>query len=141
MGKIIDTKVDDGVLTFTFTNKQGEVFSSFDMNPMDINLAERCEETVEYFEKMKSEAPELISVQGASKYNRELEEKINFLLGYDASSTLFKSPLTATTVFPDGSIFAFLILDKILDAVMPEIERRKKKMSQNIKKYTEKYEK
>jgi len=44
MAKTINTNIDDGFLLFTFTNKQGEVFSSFKLNPTDINVAARAEE-------------------------------------------------------------------------------------------------
>ena len=43
MAKTINTNIDDGFLLFTFTNKQGEVFSSFKLNPTDINVAARAE--------------------------------------------------------------------------------------------------
>lgn len=45
MAKVINTKIDDGILTFTFTNNDGEIFSSFKLNPTDINVAARAEET------------------------------------------------------------------------------------------------
>ena len=32
MAKVINTKIDDGILVFTFTNNKGEVFSSFKLN-------------------------------------------------------------------------------------------------------------
>ena len=44
MAKIINTKIDDGILIFTFTNNEDEVFSSFKLNPTDINVAARAEE-------------------------------------------------------------------------------------------------
>ena len=51
MAKTINTNIDDGFLLFTFTNKQGEVFSSFKLNPTDINIAARAEELETVFEK------------------------------------------------------------------------------------------
>lgn len=53
MAKIINTKIDDGILIFTFTNNEDEVFSSFKLNPTDINVAARAEELTEYFEQLK----------------------------------------------------------------------------------------
>ena len=35
MAKVINTKIDDGILIFTFTNNKDEVFSSFKLNPTD----------------------------------------------------------------------------------------------------------
>lgn len=141
MGKTVDTKIDDGILTFTFTNEQNEVFASFKMNPTDINLALRCEETLDYFNEKKENAPEMATTADAVKYNKELEEKLNYILGYDATTTLFKKPYTATTIFPDGNIFALIILDVIFENVAPEIEKRNKKSAESMAKYTDKYTK
>ena len=44
MSKTINTKIDDGILTFTFTNNQNEIFASFRLNPTDVNIAARAEE-------------------------------------------------------------------------------------------------
>ena len=46
MSKTINTKIDDGILTFTFTNNQNEIFASFRLNPTDVNIAARAEEVV-----------------------------------------------------------------------------------------------
>ena len=73
--------------------------------------------------------------------NKQIEDKMNYLLGYEASMDLFKEPITATTVFPNGQVFAYIVLDKISEAIAPEIEKRKKKMQATVDKYTEKYTK
>lgn len=39
--------------SFTFTNNEDEVFSSFKLNPTDINVAARAEELTEYFEQLQ----------------------------------------------------------------------------------------
>ena len=54
MAKVINTKIDDGILVFTFTNNEDEVFSSFKLNPTDINVAARAEELEECFEQFKA---------------------------------------------------------------------------------------
>lgn len=139
MGKTINTKIDDGLITFTFTNTSGEVFSSFRMNPTDIRLAERCESVAKYFSERKNTVQGESTAAEAAKYDRELEEQLNYLLGYDAAETLFRAPFTPTTIFPDGSIFAFVILNTIANAITPEIEKRKKKIASGIEKYAGKY--
>lgn len=53
MAKVINTKIDDGILVFTFTNNEDEVFSSFKLNPTDINVAARAEELTEYLSSSK----------------------------------------------------------------------------------------
>ncbi len=135
MGKIINTNVDDGLLTFTFTGSDGEVFSSFRMNPADIKLAHRCEEVVKFFDERRNHVEGEVTVADAAKYNDELEEQLNYLLGYNASATLFKAPITATTIFPSGDIFALVVLDTIVKHVRPELAKRKKKLIAGIEKY------
>lgn len=62
-----------------------------------------------------------------AEFNKQIEDKINYLLGYEASKDLFKESITATTVFGNGQVFAYIVLDKIAEAIAPEIEKRKKK--------------
>lgn len=141
MAKIINTKIDDGILVFTFTNNQNEVFSSFKLNPTDVNVAARAEETADAFEQIKDSIQKVTSGKEMADLNKQIEDKINYLLGYEASKDLFKEPITATTVFGNGQVFAYIVLDKIADAIGPEIEKRKKKMQAAVDKYTEKYTK
>ena len=61
MAKVINTKIDDGILIFTFTNNEDEVFSSFKLNPTDINVAARAEELTEYFEQLKDSIQKVTS--------------------------------------------------------------------------------
>ena len=75
-----------------------------------------------------------------AKINDEIEEKINYLLGYDAKKDIF-GEITATTVSPDGEIFAVFVLDFITEKLKPEIEKRKEKMRSSMEKYTGKYAK
>lgn len=112
MAKVINTKIDDGILVFTFTNNKDEVFSSFKLNPTDINVAARAEELTEYFEQFKDSIQKVTSGKEMAELNKQLEDKINYLLGYEASKDLFKEPITATTVFGNGQVFAYIVLDK-----------------------------
>ena len=141
MAKVINTKIDDGIFIFTFTNNQDEVFSSFKLNPTDINVAARAEELEDYFEKLKESIQKVSSGKEMAELNKQIEDKINYLLGYEASKDLFKEPITATTVFGNGQVFAYIVLEKITSAIAPEVEKRSKKMQSAVNKYTEKYEK
>lgn len=131
-------KFNTGRIKFTFTDENGEVFSSFKMNPTDANVIARAEEVSEYFEKRKSELDEFSSGKDLAKYNKEIEDKINYILGYDASKEIF-GEITATTISPDGEIFGVVLMDFIVEKLRPEIEKRKKTMNESISKYTEKY--
>ncbi|RGW23167.1 hypothetical protein DW776_00645 [Ruminococcus sp. AM30-15AC] len=141
MSKTINTKIDDGILTFTFTNNQNEIFASFRLNPTDVNIAARAEEVSAFFEKMEETVKNVASAKEAAKLNELIQDKINYLLGYEASKDLFREPITATTVFGNGQMFANIVLDKVADAIAPEIEKRRKKMQAEVDKYTEKYTK
>lgn len=141
MSKTINTKIDDGILTFTFTNNQNEIFASFRLNPTDANIAARAEEVSAFFEKMEETVKNVASAKEAAKFNELIQDKINYLLGYEASKDLFREPITATTVFGNGQMFANIVLDKVADAIAPEIEKRRKKMQAEVDKYTEKYTK
>ena len=141
MSKTINTKMDDGLLTFTFTNNQNEIFASFRLNPTDVNIAARAEEVSAFFEKMEETVKNVASAKEAAKLNELIQDKINYLLGYEASKDLFREPITATTVFENGQMFANIVLDKVVDAIAPEIEKRRKKMQAEVDKYTEKYTK
>lgn len=141
MSKTINTKIDDGILTFTFTNNQNEIFASFRLNPTDVNIAARAEEVSAFFEKMEETVKNVASAKEAAKLNELIQDKINYLLGYEASKDLFREPITATTVFENGQMFANIVLDKVADAIAPEIEKRREKMQAAVDKYTEKYTK
>lgn len=141
MSKTINTKIDDGILTFTFTNNQNEIFASFRLNPTDVNIAARAEEVSAFLEKMEETVKNVASAKEAAKLNELIQDKINYLLGYEASKDLFREPITATTVFGNGQMFANIVLDKVADAIAPEIEKRRKKMQAEVDKYTEKYTK
>ena len=90
---------------------------------------------------MNETIQKISSNKEAAELNKTIEDKINYLLGYEASKDLFKEPITATTFFANGEMFALIVLSKILDKIKPEIEKRRKKMQEAVNKYTEKYTK
>lgn len=124
-----------------FSNNQNEIFASFRLNPTDVNIAARAEEVSAFFEKTEETVKNVTSAKEAAKLNELIQDKINYLLGYEASKDLFREPITATTVFGNGQMFANIVLDKVADAIAPEIEKRRKKMQAEVDKYTEKYTK
>lgn len=139
MAKSINTDLGSSLLKFTFSDADGDVIAHFRMNPADVRLASRCEEVAAFFEEKKNTAPENATLADVVAYNDMLEEKVCYLLGYDAKPTLF-GILSATTILADGDLFAFKVLDKIVDAVEPEIRKRKAKSQAAIGKYTAKYQ-
>lgn len=137
---IINTGIGSAFLKFRFTDEDGDVVSSFRMNPADIKVAIRAEEVSKYLEGRKDALSGNMTAADMAKFNDELEEKICYVLGYDARSELFKAPLTATTILPSGDLFAVAVMDKIVEAVKPEIEKRRANMEKAAAKYTARYD-
>lgn len=137
MSNKVESTISTGKMKFTFTDEDGEVFSAFRLNPSDVNLAKRCQEVAEQFGQQKDR--QLSTIEDAVAYNTELEEKISYILGYDAKAAVF-GEVSATTVLPSGELFAAVVLDTIAKAVEPEIKKRNQKVSEAVAKYTRKYE-
>lgn len=137
MSNKVESTISTGKMKFTFTDEDGEVFSAFRLNPSDVNLAKRCQEVAEQFGQQKDR--QLSTIEDAVAYNTELEEKILYILGYDAKAAVF-GEVSATTVLPSGELFAAVVLDTIAKAVEPEIRKRNQKMTEAVAKYTGKYE-
>lgn len=137
MSNTINTSVSVGKLNFAFTDEDGNAFSSFRMNPADFSIAARCSEVSEYFSKHEDISGE--SIEGMLLFNKELEEKICYILGYDARDSIF-GEVSAATVLPNGDLFAMVVLDTIAKAVKSESEKRAKKSDDAVKKYTAKYD-
>lgn len=137
MSNTINTNVSVGKLNFTFTDEDGNAFSSFRMNPADFSIAARCSEVSKHFSNHEDISGE--SIESVLLFNKELEEKICYILGYDARDSVF-GEVSAATVLPNGDLFAMVVLDTIAKAVKSESEKRAKKSDDAVKKYTEKYD-
>lgn len=131
-------KFNRGGILFTFEDEDGEIFSKFRMNPTDVNLVKRAEEVSQYFEKRKDDLEKELSTGDIVALNDEFEQKINYLLGYDARDDIF-GEITATTISQDGEVFGLVLMDFIIEKLKPELEKRSAKMQQAMAKYTEKY--
>lgn len=140
MAKAINTGIGSSLLKFTFTDEDGEVVASFRMNPADIKLAQRCQEVSDFFEDIRDKTPDNATLEDVVKFNDELEDKICYLLGYDAKTSLF-GLLSATSVMGDGNMFVVHVMDQIIKSVGPEIKKRQQAMAKAISKHTAKYQK
>ena len=134
----INTGIESSLLKFTFSDDEGEVLASFRMNPADVKLSQRCQEVSSFFEELKEKTPENATLEDAVKMNNEVEDKMCYLLGYDAKQSLF-GQISATSVLGDGNMFVTLVMEKIVESVAPEIKRRKQAMSAAVEKHTAKY--
>lgn len=136
----INTGIGSSLLKFTFSDDDGNVVASFRINPLDVKLAQRFQDVSGFFENIKEQAPETATLEDIVQLNNDIEEKICYILGYDAKESLFDQ-ISATSVLGDGTMFVNLIVEKILDHIGPEIERRQKSMSKAVEKHTAKYTK
>jgi hypothetical protein len=136
----INTNISTSFLKFKFTDEDGDVLASFRVNPLDVKLAKRMEESLPYFSNLENNADEATSLDDVAAKNDELEEKICYILGYDARDSLF-GQISATSVMGDGSLFVSVLLEKLYEAIGPEIDRRHKSMSAAVEKHTAKYTK
>lgn len=127
MAKTINTNIDDGFLLFTFTNKQGEVFSSFKLNPTDINVAARAEELETFFEQAQESVKNVSSSKEMAEINKQIEDRINYMLGYEASKDLFKEPITATTVLEMVRCSPISFWTKLMKHLLRKLKRERKK--------------
>ncbi len=167
-GGAVVREFDPGVLTVVFRDAAGDEFARLHVNPTDAGLLSRAAEVAEFFEKIGADAVpgEGRSAHGAGRedavlgegspapgadagspdrepdgavsLDRAVEQKISYLLGYDAHGELF-SRVTATTVSSDGEIFAHAVLEAVAEAVAPELSRRAELMRARAREYTAKY--
>ena len=131
-----NTVIDSGVITATFTDLDGHVFSKFRINPTDIRTGERAIESAEFFQKIKAESFDKDSV---GQLQKDIEDKVSYILGYESSKDIF-GEVSALTVLPDGRLFVEIIVDKIMEIVEPEVKKRQEAMQKRADNYTKKYE-
>lgn len=136
----INENISTSLLKFTFSDEDGEVIASFRMNPADVKLAQRCNEISTFFEELRDNTPENATLEDAVHLNDELEDKICYLLGYDAKQSLF-GLISATSIMGDGNMFVVHVMDQIIKAVGPEIKKRQQAMAKAVSKHTAKYKK
>lgn len=126
-------------MKFTFTDMDGDVFASFKMNPADIKLFERLnaidKKLAELQKRFEGRTDDM---EIAIEFNNAVEELFCYVLGYDVRESLFGFA-SALSIMDDGQCFWEKILDVMQREVGKEVEKRGKKMQNNIRKYTDKY--
>lgn len=141
-----NTKLDSGIRTISFSHDvfdkesgqvKEKVFSLFRINPADVKTGERAMESADYFENLKSE---LETIEDVGQLQKDIEDKISYILGYESSDEIF-GEVSALTILPDGSMFVEHVVGKIMEVVEPAIEQRQKAMAKRAESYTAKYKK
>ena len=130
--------IGSSLTKFTFTDESGEVVAHFRMNPADIRVAERAGEVARYFKEKSNAFVDKSGSAALAQYDKGLTEKMNYLLGYDASATLFGF-MSATTVMADGRFFVSVVMETIAQNLSEELQKRFEKFKA-VSKYTAKYE-
>lgn len=130
--------ISSSLLKFTFTDADGDVVAYFRMNPADVRIAERAQEVEKYFDEKAKIANDQYSTEDVIKTDKEIADKIDYILGYKASETLFGF-MSATSLMDDGKIFAALVLDTIAENIKEEVNKRNEKFAA-LSKYTANYE-
>ena len=118
---------------------ENEVFASFKMNPADVKLINRLQEAGKFFDNIGKTIPENGEFEDVVKLNNIIEEKICYILGYNAKDALF-GLVSATSLMADGSMFVTHVLEAIKENALPEIEKRSMAMADAVAAYTAKYE-
>lgn len=135
----INSNLGGALLHFTFSDGD-EVISSFRINPGDLKLVQRFQAASAFFDNLEKNVPENATFEDIVQLNDNVERKICEVLGYDARESLF-GRISATTILPDGNLFVSLVLDKIAEHAVPEIQKRNKAMVGAMEKHTAKYAK
>lgn len=134
----MNVNIKSNLSKFTYTDANGEVVAYFYMNPTDFRIAQRAKDAAKYFKEKKKAVAGAADLDTLIQYDKELTEKINYLLGYDASSTLFGF-MSATTIMEDGRLFASVVLNTIAENIGKALQSRVDKLSA-LRKHTRKYE-
>lgn len=130
----MEIKLNPGYMRFTFSDEDGDVFSTFKLNPTDPHLITRCKNLSDAFSAI-SGIPR--SADDLVKRDETVENLFCEFLGYDCRKSLF-GRVSATAEMADGRIFAFHVLDTVINHVGPEIQKRRR---ERIEKHTAQYTK
>lgn len=131
----INTKLDSGLIDFTFEDNEGRVFSKFRINPTDVRMVKRAERWEKFIKDFSIDS----DVDDLEQKERELGEAVNEFLGYDSYDDIFGQVGPFTTL-PDGTFFFQHILEHMQSVVEPVIEERHKKLKASVDKYTADYD-
>lgn len=133
----VNNMIGSSLLTYRFLDDDGDVVALFKLNPMDPKLVQRCNEISGFFQDVGKMLPDNASLADILKINDEIEDKICYLLGYDAKPNLF-GMISATSVMADGKLFAVHVVEKIASEIEPILKQRQS-MAQAVAKHTAKY--
>lgn len=121
-------------------NSQGAVTGSFLFNPTDLDIVQRCEKVIDYFNNLQMPDSENIDMDMVNGISDQIKSQFDYLLDSEASVTLFAhcNPLSPRE---DGTLYCEYVLETITRFIEKEYNVRTKKTQARISKYTRKYQK
>lgn len=81
-------KINDGRVKIPIKNQFGETLGSIVFAPTDTNIVDRYEEVVRFWKNYKM--PEDDSIEAARKAEKEISEKMSYLINGDAEKAFFQ---------------------------------------------------
>lgn len=132
----IDTQLDE----FEVEDKTGRVIGKIYFNPLDTGIVRRYEEVQKAFSNMKNmDTDGMEAVDIIIKAEDKMKEQIDYLLGSDCSSVLFKV-LQPMAVLQDGDFYVTKVLDAIGESIKNAQKEKYDRLSKKVSKYTKSYE-
>lgn len=117
---------------------RGEKIGEFRFNPTDLDIVNRYEKVVEYFNSIKFDKDS--QPQEVLDFSEKLKEQFDYLLNYKVSDALFAkcNPLTPLV---NGDFYCEHVLEGIAGLIEKEMGKRLAKKKAKIQRATAKYHK
>ena len=135
----INVNIGSSLVNIRFRDDENNIISSCRINPADVKLAARFEEMADSISSIGDHFPENAGINDMVRINDELEEKICYVLGYDARKDVF-GVVSATSIMESGDMFALLLINTIAEAIKPEVEKRNRAMESAAARYAARYQ-
>lgn len=128
--------IDDGSKTYNIKNKRNETLGTFTFRPSDTNIVNRLDEVVDFLNNYN--VPN--TSDGAAMAEKEIVEKISYLIDADAEESFFKI-LGAFSPLANGELYVENVLNAISKVISKEFNHRSKLVQNHMNKYVAKYHK
>lgn len=132
--------IDTGVLTIALEDTSGESLGEFKFNPSDTDILKRYKKVTEWFENVdfSDAGTDDEKIDAVIELSEGIKKQFDYLLGYNASETVF-ARCGALTLVGDGDMYFEKVLEGIAGVVEKTMKQRVAKKKAKIRKYTGKY--
>ena len=130
--------VNTGAMTIDVMDEKKKKIGEFDFIPTDMDIVRRCEDVIEYFNKM--EIVENATHEEILVISDKIKEQFDYLLNGKVADGIFRqcNPLT---VNGKGDFFFESVMEGIAGLIESTMETRINKKLEKIRKATAKYHK